>query len=67
MYIINVMSMTADSQIFYAMLSLSALYGLTQVAEGVYRLSHYESGWVRVFLGGAFLSVVAFGYFYLKG
>jgi hypothetical protein len=57
----------ADSQLLYLMLALPSLFGLTLVGEGVYKLFHYESGWISVLLGSIFLTVVAFGYFYLMG
>lgn len=56
-----------DSQFLYVMLILPTMFGLTLVGEGVYKMSHYESGWVNVVLGGIFLVGVAFGYFYLVG
>jgi hypothetical protein len=60
--------MTAgDSQLLYVMLALPSLFGLSLVGEGIYKLFHYESGWMSVFMGSIFLVVVAFGYFYLKG
>lgn len=52
---------------FYVMLALPTLFGLTLLGEGVYKMSHYESGWMNVILGCVFLSMVAFGYFYLMG
>jgi hypothetical protein len=60
--------MTAiDSQMFYVMLALPTLFGLTLVGEGMYKMTHYESGWGSVMMGCMFLAVVAFGYFYLRG
>ena len=59
--------MAADPQIFYVMLALPTLFGLTMVGEGVYKMSHYEPGWVSIILGTLFLVIVAFGYFMLKG
>jgi hypothetical protein len=59
--------MMAEAQMFYVMLVLPTLFGLTLVGEGVYKMWHYESGWSSVFLGGIFLAIVAFGYFYLRG
>ncbi len=58
--------MAADAQMFYTMLALPTLFGLTLVGEGVYKMSHYESGWVSIILGTLFLIIVAFGYFYLR-
>ncbi len=58
--------MQAESQIFYVMLALPTLFGLTLVGEGMYKLTHYESGWLSIFIGLVFMSIVAFGYFYLK-
>lgn len=58
--------MAADPQMFYIMLALPALFGLTMVGEGVYKISHYEPGWVSVILGTLFLVIVAFGYFFLR-
>ncbi len=59
--------MANDPQFFYMMLALPTLFGLTLVGEGMYRMSHYQPGWVSLALGLLFLGVVAFGYFYLKG
>jgi uncharacterized membrane protein len=57
----------ADPQMLYVMLALPTLFGLTLVGEGVYKMTHYESGWMNVVLGCVFLAVVAFGFFYVKG
>lgn len=59
--------MNTDSQLLYVMLVLPTLFGLTLVGEGVYKMVHYQPGWVSVLLGTIFLVVVAFGYFYLRG
>jgi hypothetical protein len=56
----------ADTQLFYVMLALPTLFGLTLVGEGMYKMTHYESGWGSVLTGCMFLAVVAFGYFYLR-
>ena len=56
-----------EAQFLYVMLVLPTLFGLTLVGEGVYKMSHYEEGWVNVALGVVFLVGVAFGYFYLIG
>lgn len=56
-----------DAQFLYVMLVLPTLFGLTLVGEGVYKLSHYQEGWLNVTLGVVFLAGVAFGYFYLVG
>jgi hypothetical protein len=61
------MHTAADAQMFYVMLVLPALFGLTLVGEGVFKMWHYESGWGSVFLGCLFLAIVTFGYFYLRG
>jgi len=58
--------MTAEAQMFYIMLALPTLFGLTMLSEGLYKMAHYESGWVSVFVGCVFLAIVAFGYFYLR-
>lgn len=57
----------ADSQMFYVMLALPTLFGLTLLGEGMYKMLHYESGWISVFMGCMFLAIVAFGFFYLRG
>lgn len=57
----------ADTQLFYVMLALPTLFGLTLVGEGMYKMMHYEQGWGSVLTGCLFLAVVAFGYFYLRG
>lgn len=57
----------ADPQLLYVMLALPTMFGLTLVGEGVYKIRHYESGWMSVFLGVTFLGIVAFGYMYLRG
>ncbi len=59
--------MAADSQLVYIMLALPTLFGLTLLGEGVYKMVHYEVGWVNVLIGCVFLATVAFGYFYLRG
>ena len=51
----------------YVMLALPALFGLTLVGEGVYKMHRFESGWINIGLGSVFLVVVAFGFFFLKG
>lgn len=51
---------------FYVLLALPALLGLTLLGEGAYRITRYESGWVSVVSGCFFLMVVTFGYFFLK-
>ena len=51
---------------FYVMLALPTLFGLTMLSEGMYKMAHYESGWVSVFVGCTFLAIVAFGFFYLR-
>jgi len=58
--------MTTEAQMFYIMLALPTLFGLTMLGEGLYKIRHYESGWASVFVGGVFLSIVAFGFFYLR-
>ncbi len=59
--------MPADAQMFYIMLALPTLFGLTLLGEGIYKMSRYELGWPSVVFGVLFLAVVAFGYFYLRG
>jgi hypothetical protein len=59
--------MLDNMQMYYAMLALPTLFGLSLVGEGVYKIFHYESGWGNVIIGGIFLAVVTFGYFYLMG
>ncbi len=54
-------------EFLYVMLVLPALFGLTLVGEGVYKMSHYQQGWINMALGVMFLAGVAFGYFYLVG
>lgn len=49
------------------MMVMPTLFGLTLLGEGIYKLTHYEEGWVSVVLGAVFLASVAFGYFYLIG
>ena len=51
---------------FYIMLALPSLFGLTLVGEGIYKMATYQEGKLNVFLGVLFLAVVVFGYFYLK-
>lgn len=58
--------MNLDAQIFYIMLALPSLFGLTLVGEGIYKISTYQEGKINVLLGSLFLVVVVFGYFYLK-
>lgn len=58
--------MTPEAQMFYIMLALPTLFGLTMLGEGMYKMARYESGWVSVFVGCVFLAIVAFGYFYLR-
>ncbi len=59
--------MTHDAQFFYMMLALPAMFGLTLVGEGMYKMSHYQPGWISMGMGVMFLVVVAFGFFFLKG
>lgn len=49
------------------MLALPTLFGLTLLGEGVYKIRHYEAGWGSVIAGIAFMAIVAFGYFYIRG
>ena len=58
--------MTEGSQMFYVMLALPGLFGLTLLGEGAYQISRSESGWISVVAGCFFLMAVSFGYFYLK-
>lgn len=58
--------MSSEAQMFYVMLALPTLFGLTMFSEGIYKMAHYESGWVSVFVGCLFLAIVAFGFFYLR-
>jgi hypothetical protein len=58
--------MTGDAQMFYIMLALPSLFGLTLVGEGIYKMATYQEGKLNIFLGVLFLAVVVFGYFYLK-
>ncbi|MBI2008320.1 hypothetical protein HYS82_01555 [Candidatus Amesbacteria bacterium] len=53
------------AEFLYTMMVMPTLFGLTLLGEGVYRLSHYERGWIYVALGAIFLASAAFGYFYL--
>lgn len=55
------------SQTVFIMLALPALFGMTLVGEGLYKISRLERGWVSIFLGCVFLSMVAAGYYLLKG
>lgn len=59
--------MKLDAQMLYIMLALPAMFGLTLVGEGLYKMSHYEPGWISISLGCVFLVVVAFGFFFLRG
>lgn len=59
--------MHTDTQLLYVMLLLPTLFGLTMVGEGVYKIIHYQAGWVSVVFGTVFLVVVCFGYSYLRG
>ena len=59
--------MTMDAQMFYIMLALPSLFGLTLVRQGIYKMATYQEGTLNVILGSLFLVVVAFGYFYLRG
>lgn len=61
------MNGSIDAQMFYVMLALPTLFGLTLLGEGVYRMCRYEPGWFNILLGSVFLVIVAFGYFYLRG
>lgn len=56
-----------DVQMFYVMLALPTLFGLTLVGEGMYKMSHYEQGWGSMVMGSLFLAMVAFGYFFFRG
>ena len=59
--------MSGGTEMFFMMLALPALFGLTLGGEGIYQMAHYDRGWFNVGLGGVFLVVVAFGYFFLRG
>ncbi len=59
--------MSTNTQLLYVMLVLPTLFGLTLVGEGVYKIIHYQAGWISVIFGTIFLVVVAFGYFSLRG
>lgn len=59
--------MKLDAQMLYIMLALPAMFGLTLVGEGLYKMSHYEPGWMGITLGTLFLVIVAFGFFLLRG
>ncbi len=56
--------MIVDYQMFYIMLALPALFGMSLVGEGLYKMRHYEGGWFNVLLGTIFLIVVVVGYLY---
>lgn len=56
--------MTIDSQMFYIMLALPALFGMSLLGEGFYKIRRYEGGWINIFLGTVFLVVVVVGYVY---
>lgn len=58
--------MITDSHLLYVMLALPTLFGATLIGEGIFKMSHYESGWVSVVMGAVFLAMVAFGYFFLR-
>lgn len=55
------------AEFLYTMMVMPTLFGLTLLGEGIYKLTHYEEGWVSVVLGAVFLASAAFGYFYLIG
>lgn len=59
--------MKVDAQMFYIMLALPSLFGLTLVGEGIYKMATYQEGTISVILGTLFLVVVGFGYFFLRG
>ncbi len=59
--------MPGPSQMFYIMLALPTLFGLTLMGEGLYKITHYQPGWPSIIFGSLFLIVVAFGYFFLRG
>jgi hypothetical protein len=61
------MDVNSATQMFFVLIALPALFGLTLVGEGIYQMSHYERGWMNICLGSVFLMVVAFAYFFLKG
>lgn len=56
-----------DSQMVYIMLAMPALFGMTLLGDGIYKMSKMEHGWGSVVMGSIFLMVVAFGFFYLGG
>lgn len=58
--------MTPNAQMLYVMLVLPAMFGLTLIGEGIYKMMHYDRGWMNIFLGTVFLAIVAFGYYYLR-
>lgn len=55
------------SEFLYTMMVMPTLFGLTLLGEGIYKLTHYEEGWVNVVLGVVFLAGAAFGFFFMIG
>lgn len=55
-----------DPQLLYLVLVLPTLFGLTLVGEGLYKVFKNEySGVVSIGLGGVFIAVVVFAYFFV--
>lgn len=56
-----------DPQVFYMILVLPALFGLTLIGEGISQLVHSDNkGWFSMIFGIVFIGIVFFAYFYLS-
>lgn len=56
-----------DAHMLYMLLAMPALFGLSLMGEGFYKMTKYETGWGNMALGCLFLALVAFSYFYMSG
>lgn len=57
----------SDPQIFYMVLVLPSLFGLTLVGEGITKILHNEDGaWLPIIFGAIFILVVIFAFFFFS-
>lgn len=58
----------SDPQVLYMVLILPAMFGLTLVGEGIYKLTQNRSlGWFNIAMGLGFIATVLGGFLMLSG
>lgn len=58
----------SDPQVIYMVLILPAMFGLTLVGEGIYKLTQNRSlGWFNILMGLSFVGAVVGGFLILSG